>query len=130
MNKEDHNVLKEAYKILSKIPQYKWIKNKYWNKEIGDDMKCCAMGFYGFKKKGTVKGGMDDDFMEYTMDLSNVTVRACQDMNIRHPETGGIYGLAANIANINDGDVEQYQQKTPKKRVLAFLKDALELEIE
>lgn len=102
MNKIE--LAKKALGILSKIPENKWITEKY-----GNGTGCCAIGHYHRIVEG----------LKYK-DIPNLNVIGINE------EAGNLNCMASpSLASINDGTNLNYKQPTPKQRVIAFLNDVI-----
>lgn len=102
MNKLE--ILTDAQEKLSKIPRSEWMEDDFSN---GVD-KCCAIGHL-------VRLSSDDP-SNYSR--SNCVDWHRSDVLIRQATKG-------QIARVNNNCVHEYQQKTIKGRVMAFLRDAI-----
>ena len=88
-------------KKFEAIPEENWTVGVY---EDGD--KCCAMGHCGIRDDFSVPDTYESREL-FRLIFSN---------------------YSCHVTNINDGEIEGYQQPTPKQRILAALYDIKKLE--
>lgn len=83
------------------IPEEKWLqKNMFFDRDLG---KGCAIGWCGFFKP-------TGEFVDRTPES-----KALIELFLKH--------IRRDVILINDGDVPQYNQPTPRQRILAALHD-------
>ncbi len=108
-------VPQEALRLLSEIPEKEFIVNEFTNGEN----KCCAIGHYE-----RLKSENPDDYS-----LNNCADIYTQSHGRKLRDITGEYirqkyDIHGTIAFVNNSDdVNGYNQKTPKARVIALLKD-------
>jgi len=98
---KDFVTLQEFIDFFESIPEDRWCINKF----VDDDGRCCAAGHLGLRTSvgdTTARG---------------VLRKLLLSINRR-----------CSIAYINDGQNPDYQQDSPKKRILAFLNDCKSLQ--
>lgn len=97
MNPEDCQTLDDYIAFFDAIPEERWCEAAFWDRVTG---QCCALGLLGKRN------------------FSNIPRAASRLQKL--------LGCAlSEIAAINDGEHPDYQQPTPKQRVLAYLEDVL-----
>ena len=101
-------VAQEALRLLSAVPKNKWITDVLTN-EVD---KCCAIGHYTRLKSSN---------------HNNYSPTNCSDWSIPSSlrVVSKLYLVDYTIATVNNRSVDKYQQKTPKGRVIACLKDMI-----
>ena len=109
--------LTEFRKILSDIPSENVITGQFTN-HIDS---CCVLGHYG-RLTSLHSYSYDDDHINYEMVEKLRTLSLDFAMDKFNPDNSWEY----NIAGVNNGDCEKYQQSTAKERSLAMLDDMIE----
>ena len=107
MNTEQKTkTIQKALDILTPIPRKDWIISKYTN----GVNKCCAVGHFNRLVNNESDYSYSNCFhSELEMDLRRATSNVDGD----------------DISHVNNFEVGKYKQKTPKGRVIRFLKDLL-----
>lgn len=100
-------VAQEALRLLSAVPKNKWITNNFTNKED----KCCAIGHYVRLTSNNPN--------DYSLSNCTDTPSSMSELRIISEQ----YLVDYTIATVNNRQINRYQQKTPKDRVIACLKD-------
>lgn len=109
-------VIEKAIEVLGPIPANEWITGHFTNHHG----VCCVIGH----------------FTRLTSDApTNYSIENCRDIGIddtrdlrkayHYLHSSSIYS-GFDIADINNGDNSEYQQDTPKERVMQALQDILE----
>lgn len=93
------------------IPEENWYTGSYHNDE---KTKFCAAGLCGMK--ADFHTGLTPEYVDLADILLSLKITP-------HANSSVFYNSGAPIPMINDGETMQYQQPTPKQRILAALYD-------
>jgi hypothetical protein len=114
MNKYDAQFFIDFF---SKIPERKWTTFKFTDKVrglFGPYYQHCALGFCYYKGVKIQKYNWES----LPVDRNREMADALMNLAIK-----GFGGCVPTITSINDGFTYKFRQKTPKKRILAALKE-------
>ena len=109
---------KKALRLLTQVPESEWI-----TEEFSDGKACCcAIGHF---TRLTSKNPADYSWQNCSdTSIRQEKLRRQSKKFLRKKNPNIIPG--ANIANVNNGDLRQYPQPTPKSRTVALLADMVE----
>lgn len=106
------------------IEKFKSIPDNRWNvgHQIGSDGTHCALGHCG-ESFGTEQVALSDV-------LESIYVKVIKKVTNNNYDVGDIFNNSCfdKVAAINNGETEQYQQSTPKERILAALYDVKKMQ--
>lgn len=106
------------------IEKFKSIPDNRWNvgHQIKDDGTHCALGHCG-ESYGPEQMALSDI-------LGNIRVKIAKKVTNNVYNVGEVidFSYLGKIAAINNGETEEYQQSTPKERILAALYDVKKMQ--
>lgn len=106
------------------IEKFKSIPDNRWNvgHQIKDDGTHCALGHCGI--------GYGPEQMALADILGDISVKIVRKVTNNSYDIGEVINTSylGKIAAINNGETEEYQQSTPKERILAALYDVKKMQ--
>ena len=108
-------IAQEALRLLEPIKSTKFITDKFTN----DVDCCCAIGHYA-----RLRSGNPDDYSLYNCSdrWRNGRLRT---ESAKYISSQKLSPFNKSIAHVNSTPIGKYQQKTPKARSIALLKDMI-----
>ena len=109
--------LTEFRKVLSDIPSENVIIGDFTNEKDS----CCVLGHYG-----RLTSSDSNSFSSVNINYTMVERLRYLSMDFANAKFNPYNSWEYNIASVNNGECEEYQQPTAKERSLAMLDDMIE----